>query len=117
MISQIDIDYETIQEKSLRHFKSELDPVFFEGYNNHIRNAIAHARFRFDNAKSRMIFKDIATKCQPEYFEDLSLREFVNKYYDKIDSFCRLRVFYMLLLGVRDLVFAPRPFGKTRIKQ
>lgn len=111
----VDINYETIKEKDLWSFKSELEPTFFEGYNNRIRNAIAHARFRFDNAKGQMIFNDKATKFQPEYNEDLSLREFGIKYYDKILSFCRLRVFYMLLLGVRDLVFAPKPFGRTRL--
>lgn len=113
----VDVDYDTISEdKSLWSFKSELQPVFFEGYNNRIRNAIAHAKFRFDDAKNKMIFKDIATKHQPEYRDELSLTEFAIKYYDKIDSFCRLRTFYMILLGVKDLIIAPRPFGKTRAK-
>ena len=112
----VDIDYEAIQDKSLWSFKGELEPVFFEGYNNRIRNAIAHARFRFDNAKSKMIFEDIATKRQPEHYKKLSLREFGIKYFDKIDSFCRLRTYYILLLGVRDLVFAAKPFGKARLK-
>lgn len=111
----VDIDYEAIREKDLWSFKSELDPVFFEGYNNRIRNAIAHARFRFDDTKSRMIFQDKATKRQPEYSEELSFREFGIKYYGKIDSFCRLRTFYLLLLGVRDLIFASKPFGKLRM--
>lgn len=111
------VDYETIQEQRLWSLKKELEPVFFEGYNNRLRNAIAHARFRFDDAKGKMIFDDIATKHQPAYHDELSLREFGMKYYGKIDSFCRLRTYYMLLLGVRDLVFAPRPFGKTRLKR
>lgn len=109
----VDVDYELIQEKKLWFTKSELEPVFFEGYNNRIRNAIAHARFRFDDTKNKMIFKDIATKHQPKYSRELSLIEFGVKYYGKIDSFCRLRTYYMILLGVRDLVFAPRPFGRT----
>jgi len=112
----IDVNYEAIQQKSLWFFKSDLDPVFFEGYNNRIRNAIAHARFRFDDLGNKMIFKDIATKRQPGYRDELSLREFEIRYYNKIDSFCLLRTYYLLLLGVRDLAFAPRPFGKTRLK-
>lgn len=111
----VDIDYEKIQEKSLKFFKKKLGLVFFEGYNNRIRNAIAHARFRFDEKKNKMVFKDRATKCQPEFSETLSLREFGIKYYGKIDSFCRLRTYHMLFLGIRDLVFAKKPFGKTRL--
>lgn len=115
--TKLDMEYEAIQDKNLWFFKKRLEPIFFEGWNNRVRNAIAHARFRFDSATNKMTFKDIANKFEPEYSERLSLREFGNRYYDKIDSLCRLRSYYMLLLGVRDLIFAARPFGKTKMKE
>lgn len=111
----IDVDYERIQEKPLRFLKGGLEPVFFEGYHNRIRNSIAHARFRFDETKNKMVFQDRATKNQPEFKELFSLREFGLNYYGKIDSFCRLRTYYMLFLGVRELALATKPFGKTRL--
>jgi hypothetical protein len=104
-------DYESIKEADIRDFKTALDPVFFEGYNDRVRNAIAHAKFNYDDASKRMIFKDRATKARSEYSKSLSLREFGTQYYDKLDNFCRLVNFYFLLLGARDLVFADRPFG------
>lgn len=111
----VSINYREIQQKPLWFFKKELEPVFFEGYNNRIRNAIAHARFRFDNEKNKMIFKDTGKKNQPEYEVSLSLKEFHTKYYEKIDSFFRLRTFYLFFLAIRDLALAPKPFGKTTL--
>lgn len=108
------VDYENIRERPLHFFKNEIEPVFFEGYNNRIRNAIAHAKFRFDDKTNRMIFWDRKTRYQPEFRKALSLREFGIKYYEKIDDFCRLRHYYMLLLDVKDLIFAPKPFGRVR---
>jgi len=108
------VDYEDIQEKPLWDFKNEIEPVFFEGYNNRIRNAIAHAKFRFEDRTGKMAFRDRKTRHSPAFKKSLSLREFGIKYYGKVDSFCRLRLYYMLLLGVRDLVFAQKPFGRIR---
>lgn len=108
------VDYEDIREKPLHFFKNKIEPVFFEGYNNRIRNAIAHAKFRFDDKTNRMIFWDRKTKHQPKFRKALSLQEFGIKYYEKIDNFCRLRHYYMLLLGVRDLILARKPFGRAR---
>ena len=106
------VDYEEIQEKPPRDFKNEIEPVFFEGYNSRIRNAIAHAKFRFDDKTGKMIFRDRKTRRHPAFRKALSLQEFGIKYYGKVDSFCRLRLYYMLLLGARDLVFAQKPFGR-----
>jgi len=110
----IDIDYDEIKEKPLRFFEDKLDPIFFEGYNNHIRNSIAHARFRFDQKKKKMIFKDRPYENQKGFKMSLSLREFGTEYYEKIDSFCRLRTYYLLFLGLTDLTLKPKPFGRTR---
>jgi len=108
------VGYDDIREKPLHFFKGKIQPIFFEGYNNRIRNAIAHAKFRFDEKTKQMIFWDRKTRRQPEFKKALSLQEFGIKFYDKIDSFCRLRQYYMLLLGVRDLVLAQKPFGRIR---
>jgi hypothetical protein len=113
----VSIDYETIKEADIRDFKKNLDPIFFEGYDDHIRNAIAHAKFNYDDTSKIMSFRDRATRARPEYSKSLSLEEFGTQYYDKLDDFCRLVVFYIILLGARGLVFLPRPFGKTTLKR
>jgi hypothetical protein len=112
----VSTDYATIKEADIRDYKTMLDPVFFEGYNDHIRNAIAHAKFNYDDASKVMTFRDRATKDRPEYSKTLSLKEFETQYYGKLDAFCRPVIFYTLLLGARDFVFAPRPLGKVTLK-
>jgi hypothetical protein len=112
----VSIDYEAIKDRSIRSFESELDPVFFEGYNDRIRNAIAHAKFNYDDASKLMSFRDRANRFQPEYSKSLSLKEFVTQCYSKLDDFCSLVIFYTILLGARDFVFAPRPLGKVTLK-
>jgi len=112
-----DTDYEKIKEKSLGDFKSDLAPVFFEGYNNHLRNAIAHARFSFNDKAEKMTFKDRKNKTQVEFSETLTIQEFVLNYYGKVDNVCRLCYQYMLLLGVLDLVRSPQPFGKITFER
>ena len=79
-------------------------------------NAIAHAKFRFDDAKKEMVFKDRATRTRREFSKSLSIVNFGKNYYGKIDSFCRLRLDYMLLLGVRDLARSPKLFGHVTLK-
>jgi hypothetical protein len=112
----VDTDYEAIKDKPIWKFEKDLVPVFFEGYNDRIRNAIAHAKFNYDDASKVMVFKDRANRVQPEYSKSLSLREFGIQCYAKVDDFCRLVIFYILLLGARDFVFSPRPLGKVTLK-
>jgi hypothetical protein len=112
----VSIDYESIKDKAIWKFEKALDPVFFEGYNDRIRNAIAHAKFNYDDASKVMSFRDRATKDRHEYSKSLSLKEFETQYYGRLDDFCRLVVFYIILLGASGLVFAPRPFGKVTLK-
>jgi hypothetical protein len=111
-----DIAYEAIKDEPIWKFKKDLVSVFFEGYNDRIRNAIAHAKFKYDDASKMMNFRDRANRAQPEYSKSLSLREFGIQCYAKVDDFCRLVIFYTLLLGARDFVFAPRPLGKVTLK-
>jgi hypothetical protein len=113
----VSIDYEAIKEADIRDFTKNLDPIFFEGYNDRIRNAIAHAKFNYEDASKVMSFRDRATKVRPEYSKSLSLNEFGTQYYNKLHDFCHLVDFYIILLGARSLVFAPRPFGKTTFKR
>jgi hypothetical protein len=112
----VNIAFEAIKDKGVWELATDLDPVFSEGYNNRIRNAIAHAKFKYDDANKIMSFRDRATKNQHEYSKSLSLEEFGIQYYDKIDSFCRLVNFYFVLLVARDFAFAPRPLGRTTMK-
>lgn len=110
------VEYEKIEEKSLCDFRSDLPSVFFEGYNNRLRNAIAHARFAFNDNTQKMTFKDRKGKSQPEFCETLSIQEFVVKYYGKVDNLCRLCNQYMLLLGIMEFVHSPQPFGKQTFR-
>jgi hypothetical protein len=115
-VDGVDADYANISEEPSWKFKSELDPVFFEGYNDRIRNAIAHARFSYDEHTKKMTFKDRANRKQPAFTETLSIEEFGIKYYGKVDSLCRLRLYYMPLLGVRELAIRQKPFGVVSLR-
>lgn len=112
----VSIDYEEIKDRGIGSFKKGLDPIFFEGYNDRIRNAIAHAGFNYDDTSKVMSFRDRADRARSEYSKSLSLKKFGTQCYDKLDDFCRIVIFYIILLGARDLAFAPRPFGKTTFK-
>lgn len=109
------VDYDSIKDKSIGDFKSDLDGVFFEGYNRRLRNAIAHARFSFDDHTKKMTFSDYDPRSKSEWSETLSLKEFGIKYYGKIENLCRLHSRYMVLLGVRDLALMQKPFGETTL--
>jgi hypothetical protein len=51
--------------------------VFFQGWENRVRNSIAHCRFRYDNNLGKMSFKDIDPKGrQPDYDRSFTLEEF-----------------------------------------
>lgn len=72
--------YDLVQE--IRS-KSDIS-VLTEGYSNHLRNAIAHANFRFINA-AKMNFKDIYRGREIDV-GGFTLEEFGKNYYLKIDD-------------------------------
>ena len=49
----VKVDYQSIEHGDIRDLKKDLDPVFFEGYCDRLRNSIAHAKFKFNLLKSR----------------------------------------------------------------
>ena len=69
--------------------------IVANGYNNHLRNAIAHANFRFDENTQKMNFKDIYEGKT----KSLSLKiERFAQYYFKIDDVYRLMTSFWELL-------------------
>lgn len=79
----------------VKEIRSKADiAVLTDGYNNHLRNAIAHANFKFDESTSRMNFKD-EYKGKVKSL-DLTIEEF-GQYYLKIDDLYRLLSSFWLL--------------------
>ena len=110
-----EVDYEKIRERSLGELKGDLAPVLFEGYNNRLRNAIAHAKFSYDEHTEKMTFRDRRNRVQPEYCEVLSIKEFIELYFGKADSVSRLIYQYLLVLAVLDLALSPQPLGRETL--
>jgi hypothetical protein len=105
------VDYEAIRDMKIFDMQKELDPVFFEGYNNHLRNSIAHARFSYKEDSKKILFKDRDERIRRDsYEESFTFEEFMKNYYGKIDDFCRLDNRFMVLLSLRDIVIQPTPF-------
>jgi len=68
--------------------KSKADiAVLTDGYDNHLRNAIAHANFKFDETTQKMNFKDEYKGKVTSI--DLEIEEF-GEYYLKIDDLYKL---------------------------
>jgi len=111
----IQIDYNKIKDKRLWDFRNDLEAIFFIDNHDRIRNSIAHARFKYDDKRGLMTFRDRLSNKKPEYYEELTLKEFGIKYYGRIENICRLDSRYMMLLGVGDLVRLPQPFGQTTL--
>jgi hypothetical protein len=102
------VDYESIKTNSLQWFKNELDPVFFEGYSDRIRNAIAHAGFSYEASIKKMVFRDYedkhGKKRRPSFEKTLSLQEFDDEYFGKIYSLFLLRTGIVFLLYIEKII-------------
>ena len=59
----------TLRMKQIqRYFKINYgNECLFEGYNFHIRNAVAHTSFHFDEKNEKMIYEDIPAKWKGEF--------------------------------------------------
>jgi len=79
-------DIETLDIYDLaKQIESKSDiSILTKGYSNSLRNAIAHADFRFNNATGKMAFKDVY-HGKEKLVGDLTLDEF-GEYYLKIDD-------------------------------
>jgi hypothetical protein len=74
--------------------KSDIS-ILSKGYSNNLRNAIAHAHFRFNNATGKMTFKDVY-HGKEKLVGDFTLDEF-GEYYLKIDDlYTLISSFWML---------------------
>jgi hypothetical protein len=72
----------------MKEIRSKADiSVLTSGYSNHLRNAIAHANFRFDETTQKMSFKDEYKGKVTSI--DLKIEEF-SEYYLEIDDLYRL---------------------------
>jgi hypothetical protein len=72
----------------VKEIRSNADiSIFADGYHNHLRNAIAHANFRFDETTQKMNFKDEYKGKVTSI--NLKIEEF-GEYYLKIDDLYRL---------------------------
>jgi len=76
-----EINFNRVQKKSLRSIKRwminhDVDNILFEAYENgHLRNAIAHAHFEYDEITKKMLFIDYY-RGEETYKKELNLREF-----------------------------------------
>ena len=83
--------------KLVEEITSKLDiSIFTEGYFNRLRNAIAHANFRFNETTGKMNFKDVY-QGKVRDVGDFTLEEFGKKFYLKIDDlYTIISSFWML---------------------
>jgi len=105
----VDVSLDDVYKMSLHCLHKKLKDLgmpgmLFKGWNNHIRNAIAHAHFTFDKETKCMIFVDInPTTGEEIYKETLPLNKF-NEYVSAIDEVCNIFQLLLLLLRVFDLM-------------
>ncbi len=106
-----DVSLKKVLKKSLsglrRQFRQMGAGLLFDGWNKHLRNAIAHAHFWYNDRTQKMSFQDIhPVTGKVVYDEDLNYKDFA-EYYSKIDDVCSLMDHFFMLIRIRDLIFAP----------
>lgn len=73
--------------------------VFLGGYNRHLRNAIAHGHFVYDESSERMLFKDLNPRTgAPSWEQILSLEDLVWLYVKLDDVYWVVSVYLQLYL-------------------
>jgi hypothetical protein len=79
--------------------------TLFEGYSNHIRNAIAHTYFSYDQQRDRMVLEDHEPRSGALSFGpiQLSRSDFLNDYYGKLEAVNTYLSFLFGLGRVDDL--------------
>ena len=98
------IQYEKVFTKHLKQIKKEIDSktLFLGWEDGHLRNAIAHAHFTFNEKDKRMNFFDIY-KNRRIYEESFSLEEFRQKA-KMIGEVTHIFIDYIMLLRLLDLI-------------
>lgn len=106
-----DVDLKTVGKISLSNLQGRFRRMgaglLFDGWNRHLRNAIAHAHFGYNNKTRKMSFKDINIFTgKVSYNKNLNYKDFV-EYFSKIDDVCSLIDYFFMLIRIQDLIFAP----------
>lgn len=78
----------------------------FEGWQNHLRNSIAHANFSFDSSQSKMVFRDFVpgTGIRSWGPRCLSLQELTDDYYQKLENVSSYLTFLLWIMIARDTI-------------
>ena len=85
-----------------------LEDVFFQGWENRVRNSIAHARFRYDGKMRRMHFIDIDLRGKlPDYSGWFSLEEFGNLLRQISDVYSIIQD-VIFMMRIHQLVLGPK---------
>jgi len=106
-----DVSLAEVYNKSLWTIRKELNAMgvtdlLFKGWkDNHLRNAIAHARLIYNEETKKMTFIDIDNSGETVYREDLNISEF-SDYALAIDEVNFVFLGMMMMLSVRDLMSA-----------
>ncbi len=81
--------------------------VLFDGWEDgHVRNAIAHCRFWYDEKERKMRFSDFNPKTKQRWEKSFSIEEF-GELYHRLDDTCHIFIHLLFLLRVAQLVLAP----------
>lgn len=84
-----------------------LDEVFFQGWENRVRNSIAHCRFRYDDKLEKMHFVDHDPKGKlPDYSRWFTWEEFGELLRQALDVYTVIQD-VILMIRIQQLVLAP----------
>lgn len=107
----IDVSLKNVYTMSLWKLRKNLSSMLgsdihgWEG--GHLRNAIAHLHFEYDESTKKMNFQDInPVSGKVTYNKSLSYGQF-SRYYQEIDSVNSLVNCLIMLLRVRNLIISP----------
>jgi hypothetical protein len=108
---ELDVTLASIEDKRLKDIKDDdvLPEIFFRGWeDSHFRNAIAHARIKYDEKTEKMRFRDYKMnkkKWVKTFDEIFDLQQFLAFRY-MLFQVPFLFVYALKALYVRDLVFS-----------
>jgi len=103
----VNIALSDIEKMSITQLKDSLlklgvSNILFEGYNRHLRNAIAHAHFDYDEKRKQMEFANIYLGKE-RWRDSFTFSEF-NEMLKKLDDVDHLFTQIILLLRVHDII-------------
>jgi len=98
--------------KQLKKITSRESEVLFSGWEDgHLRNSIAHCRFKYDKSSHRMVFWDLDPRTRKEnYRKSLSYSSFY-ALFDKTGDVVVVLAYLFFIVRVYDYAFSSQPFG------